>query len=185
MMNSCSSQHEKKEALQETVSPDSAMIHQALIERGGYLVNTFGCNDCHTPKTMGERGPEFVADRILSGYPADRQLKKVDMSALKNGWVLFNEDLTQAVGPWGISFSANLTSDESGIGLWTEDQFKKALTQGKFNGLDGGRMLLPPMPWQNFMNMKDEDVKAIFYYLKSIKPVRNIVPAPIPPQEIK
>jgi hypothetical protein len=71
--------------------------------------------------------------------------------ALQNGWSLFNEDLTAGVGPWGVSFAANITSDDSGIGTWSLEQFKRALTEGKYQGLEGGRMLLPPMPWFNFL----------------------------------
>jgi hypothetical protein len=84
---------------------------------------------------------------------------------------------------WGSS-EAYLTPDETGIGNWTEEQFKKALTQGKYKGLDGGRMLLPPMPWVNYTKMADADVKAIFAYLKSIKPVNNLVPQPISPENM-
>lgn len=98
-------------------------------------------------------------------------------------WVLFSEDLTVAVGPWGMSFSANLTpDDQTGIGLWTEDVFIKALRSGKHMG--AGRPILPPMPWFNLVNANDEDLKAIFAYLKSLPPVKNPVPAPIPPDEL-
>jgi hypothetical protein len=122
---------------------------------------------------------------MLSGTPGDRPTGEVSTDALQKGWGLFNSDLTSFVGPWGQSFGANITSDETGIGTWTEQQFKKALTEGKFKGIDGSRMLLPPMPWQNWTNMKDEDLKAIYLYLKSTPPVRNIVPAAIPPESLK
>jgi len=147
-------------------------------------VTTIGCNDCHSPKRMGERGPEVIPELLLSGYPGDRPVPKASADALKSGWGLLNSDFTSFVGPWGESFAGNITPDQTGIGNWTEEQFKKALTQGKFKGIDGGRMLLPPMPWQNWTNLKDEDVKAIYAYLKSIPPVRNIVPAPIPPESL-
>jgi mono/diheme cytochrome c family protein len=152
-----------------------------IIKRGAYLVAITGCNDCHSPKKMGAQGPEIVPELQLSGYPAKRPLGKISQEAIKNGWTLFNGDLTLAIGPWGATFAANITSDATGIGNWSEEQFKKALTQGKYKGLDGGRMLLPPMPWVNYTTMKDEDIKAIFQYLKSTKPVNNIVPAPLPP----
>ena len=80
--------------------------------------------------------------------------------------------------PGVVSFAGNLTSDETGIGNWTEEQFKKAITQGKYKGLDNSRPLLPPMPWPQFSMLNDADVKAIYTYLKSTKPVRNVVPAP-------
>ena len=160
---------------------DQTMSNEDLIKKGEYLVTTIGCNDCHSPKRMGERGPEVIPELMLSGYPGDRPVQKASADALKKGWGMFNADLTSFIGPWGESFAGNLTSDPTGIGNWTEEQFKKALTQGKFKGIDGGRMLLPPMPWTNWANLKDEDVVAIFLYLKSTPPVRNIVPAPITP----
>lgn len=136
-----------------------------------------GCDDCHSPKIMGARGPKLDVQKRLSGYPSDRPLLKADANHLNNGWLLFSEDLTVAAGPWGVSFSANITSDSTGIGNWSEEQFRKALTQGKYKGLDSARMLLPPMPWPNYRTLKDQDVKAIFAFLKSTKPIKNIVPA--------
>ena len=158
---------------------------EQLVKRGEYLVRLMGCNDCHSPKTMGPQGPSVIQELMLSGYPADRELPKVDQAALKNGWMLMNEDQTAAVGPWGISFAANLTSDQTGIGNWTEENFRRALKEGKYKGLEGTRTLLPPMPWTNFTNISDDDVAAIFAYLKSTKPVRNAVPMAVPPDEVK
>lgn len=153
-----------------------------LVARGEYLVGIMGCNDCHSPKLMGPQGPYPDPDRLLSGHPANEPTPPVDATANK-GWMLFAMDLTAAVGPWGTSYSANLTSDETGIGNWTEEQFKRALTKGLYKGIEGSRPLLPPMPWQNFRNIKDEDVHAIFTYLRSTKPVKNVVPAPLPPAQ--
>jgi len=150
-----------------------------LVERGKYLVETMGCHDCHSPKLMGPQGPYPDPDRLLSGHPAGTQLPPMPKD--NAGWALMSMDLTAAVGPWGTSFSANLTSDESGIGTWTEEQFKRAITKGLYKGLEGSRPLLPPMPWQNLQNLKDEDIHAMFTYLKSTKPVANVVPAPVPP----
>lgn len=154
------------------------------VKRGEYLVRIAGCNDCHSPKKMGAHGPDIIPETMLSGYPADRPLVKFDNKLIKEGFAQFYPDNTAAAGPWGVSFASNLTPDETGIGNWTEDQFKKALTQGKSKGLDGGRMLLPPMPWTNFTTMSDVDVKAVFAYLKSIKPVKNLVPQPITPDKM-
>jgi hypothetical protein len=152
-----------------SISPDS------LVKRGAYLVSIMGCNDCHTPKKMGPNGPEFDTDRTLSGHPADMPVAKFDTGTAKN-WILFNQILTNYVGPWGISYSANLTPDSTGIGSWTEAQFFKAIREGKYKGLDNTRPLLPPMPWQEYRNATDEDLKAVFAYLKSNKPIRNVVP---------
>jgi hypothetical protein len=158
--------------------------HEEIVKQGEYLVGIMGCNDCHSPKQVGERGPEIIPELMLSGYPSDRPIVKFDSKMIKDGFGMFYPDLTAAAGPWGISFAANLTPDETGIGNWTEEQFKKAMKEGKAKGLENGRMLLPPMPWTNFTQLRDEDAHAIFTYLKSIKPVSNIVPAPIGPDNI-
>lgn len=152
---------------------------QTPVQRGEYLVNTMGCDDCHSPKSMGPKGPTVIADLRLSGYPQDRPIVKPDPATLKQGFLVFGPDLCQAAGPWGISFSANLTADSTGIGTWSEDQFIKAIREGKSKGLDNTRPLLPPMPWPNFAKLTDDDLKAVFAFLKSTKPVRNLVPAPV------
>lgn len=171
---------------QQTNSSDSgtALSGEELIKRGEYLVTTMGCNDCHSPKKMGPNGPEIIPELLLSGYPAERPIMKFDTTWTNKGFSIFYPDLTASAGPWGVSFAGNLTPDVTGIGTWTEEQFKKAITEGKFKGLDGSRMLLPPMPWTNLTVLKDPDIKAIFAYLKSIPPVHNVVPAPIPPNEM-
>jgi hypothetical protein len=164
-----------------TSSGGKVMTHADTVQRGAFLVETLGCNDCHSAKRMTASGPEIIPELMLSGYPADSKLPGQDKNALKKGWLLFAPDLTAAAGPWGVSFAGNLTPDPSGIGLWPYENFKRALTQGKFKGIEGSRTLLPPMPWQNYVNLPDEDVRAIFTYLKSIKPVQNLVPAALPP----
>jgi hypothetical protein len=153
----------------ETMSPDS------LVKRGAYLVKMMGCNDCHSPKIMSPQGPVPDPERLLSGHPANIPVAKFDTGTAKS-WILFNGMLTNYVGPWGISFSANITSDSTGIGTWTEQQFFKAIREGKYLGLDNTRPLLPPMPWTEYRNASDDDLKAIFAFLKSTKPVKNIVP---------
>lgn len=155
-----------------TISNDS------LIKRGSYLVNAIGCDDCHSPKQMGAHGPEIIPELRFSGYPSKRPLAPVDSNVIKNGWVMLGPDLTNAVGPWGVSFAGNISSDETGIGNWSEKQFFKVLREGKYKGLDGSRDLLPPMPWFVYKNLSDDDIRSIFAYLKSSKPVENIVPAP-------
>jgi mono/diheme cytochrome c family protein len=152
------------------------------IAKGEYLVTVLGCNDCHSPKVMTTMGPVPDTLRLLSGHPADEQLAAYEKEILKS-YVLFNMNSTAAVGPWGTSFAANLTPDQTGIGNWTEEQFIKAMKEGKWKGLENSRNLLPPMPWQGYSQMPDEDLKAIFAYLKSIKPVNNPVPMAIPPVE--
>jgi hypothetical protein len=161
--------------------PESGQISDTeLIGRGAYLVEISGCNDCHTPKKMTPNGPMPDKTLLLSGHPQDVQLPAIDTSKIGPGkWVLMNEHLTAFVGPWGLSFSANLTPDEqTGIGLWTEENFINALRTGKHMGM--GRPILPPMPWFNLANAKEQDLKAIYAYLKSIKPINNLVPGARP-----
>jgi len=178
---SCSNNQKSGENNANTTQADS---HENMVKRGEYLVAIMGCNDCHSPKKMGPNGPEIIPELLLSGYPSDRPIVKFDNPMIKQGFGMFYPDLTAAAGPWGVSFAGNLTPDQTGIGTWTEEQFKKAVTQGKFKGLDGTRMLLPPMPWEGFSNLTDDDVSAIFAYLKSLKPVKNVVPAAIAPGEM-
>jgi hypothetical protein len=162
-------------------TPANAQLQEGaderLVREGEYLVTISGCNDCHSPKVLGPRGPEIDSSLMLSGYPSSRPVPEWPMAAIAKGLVIVNFDLTAAMGPWGMSFAPNITSDQTGIGSWTEQQFSNALTHGKLKGLDGARLLFPPMPWQNFKNMTQRDVKAIFFYLKSIKPVHNVAPA--------
>jgi hypothetical protein len=99
--------------------------------------------------------------------------------------MLFNPDLTSVVGPWGVSFSANITSDGTGIGNWTESNFITAIRTGKIKGNASGRSILPPMPWFNYKNMTDEDLKSILAYLKTTVPVKNLVPQPIGPEGLQ
>jgi len=93
--------------------------------------------------------------------------------------VLFAPDLTAAVGPWGITYAANITSDQTGIGNWKEENFIRAIREGVSKGLAGNRPLLPPMPWPSLRKLTDEDLTSIFVYLKTTKPVNNAVPAPV------
>lgn len=169
----CSNSASKEKPQVEILSESDKIL------RGQYLVNGIGCDDCHSPKRMGPHGPEIIPELRLSGYPADRPVGQVNIDAVKNGWALFGPDLTNAVGPWGMSFAANLTPDETGIKNWTEHNFLTAIKHGKLKGLENSRSLLPPMPWEMYKNLTDEDLKSIFAYLKSLPAVPNLVPAPI------
>ena len=168
---SCDNQKENKTTVQ-------AISNDSLVKRGAYLVNSIGCDDCHSPKKMGPHGPEIIAETRFGGYPADRPIAKVDTSVIGNGWMMLGGDLTNAVGPWGMSFAGNISSDETGIGNWSEQQFITALRKGKLKGLEGSRDLLPPMPWFVYKNLTDDDLRSIYAYLKTTKPVKNVVPAP-------
>jgi hypothetical protein len=153
---------------------------QKLVSRGKYLVNAVGCNDCHTPFKMGPKGPEPDMTRFLSGHPQDMALPPAPVPA-PGPWIgAFAATMTAWSGPWGVSFTRNLTPDkESGLGDWTEANFIATFRTGKRMGK--GRDILPPMPIPAFKNMTDSDLKSIFAYLKTIPVVKNKVPEPIPP----
>ena len=169
----------------ESKSSPKVMTETEKIKRGEYLVNSIGCDDCHSPKKMGPNGPEIIAEKRFSGFNSDKPLPTVNTSEVKKGWMLFAPDLTSAVGAWGQSYAANISSDATGIGNWKEEQFIKAIREGKSKGLDGTRPLLPPMPWFVYKNMSDDDLKSIFAYLKTTNPVRNVVPQPKALSELK
>jgi len=144
----------------------------ALVDRGRYLATIGGCGDCHTPKTASM---EPDASRLLSGAPADAPAPSAPN---KPGEVVSSSGSTAFHGPWGISYAANLTPDpETGIAKdYTEQSFIQALRTGK--SPDGGS-ILPPMPWQNYSTMTDDDLKALWAYLQSLKPVKNQVKPPV------
>ena len=167
-------------ATAEAAPEDSS---QSAVERGQYLVTVAGCNDCHTPFKMGPKGPVPDMSRMLSGHP--ESLRMPPAPAAQGPWIWSGAATNTAfAGPWGVSYAINLTPDENtGIGVWSEDTFVKTLRTGRHWGV--ARPILPPMPWQNYSRMSDEDLKAIYAYLRSIPSVHNRVPeavvAPPPP----
>lgn len=153
---------------------------QSPVDRGEYLVKTMGCADCHTPLRLGPNGPERDPERHLAGHP--ETLVMPAAPALPDGpWqAVAAATLTAWSGPWGTSFTANLTPDrDTGLGTWSVATFKQALRTGRHMGR--GRPILPPMPIEFFRNLNDADLEAIFAYLQSIPAIRNRVPEPIPP----
>jgi cytochrome c553 len=144
----------------------------AVVQRGWYLATVGGCGDCHTPKTASM---EPDTTRLLSGAPSNAPAPSKPNKA---GEVVSSAGSTAFRGPWGISYAANLTPDpETGIAKeYTEALFVQALRTGKTP--DGGS-ILPPMPWQNYAKMTDDDLKALWAYLQSLKPVKNKVKPPV------
>ncbi len=160
--------------------PQPIVAVQSPVERGKYLVTIGSCNDCHTPWKLGEKGPEPDMTRMLSGHPETMRLPTPP--ALPPGPWGFAGALTMTawVGPWGISYTSNLTPDpETGIGALSEENFIKAMRTGRHYG--GGREILPPMPWNWIGKMTDEDLKAVYAYLNTVPPIKNRVPDPVPP----
>jgi mono/diheme cytochrome c family protein len=148
--------------------------------RGQYLVNTSGCIDCHTPFKLGPKGPEPDMSRHLSGHPEG--LRMPPPPALPEGpWLVISSATNTAfAGPWGVSFTANLTPDpDTGLGLWSARDFRQTIRTGRHLGR--GRELLPPMPVPVYNHFTDADLDAVFAYLQTLPPVRNKVPEPLPP----
>jgi cytochrome c553 len=172
----CTRESQNKQNTITQITSDST----SMVTRGEYLVSVCGCNDCHSPKKMTANGPIPDLAFLMSGHPAGLALDKFDAETATK-WLLFTFSGTATKGPWGVSFAANISPDVTGIGTWTEAQFISALKYGNYRGVEGARKLLPPMPWTNYSKMTDDDAKAIFAYLKTLKPVKNIVPEPIAP----
>jgi cytochrome c oxidase cbb3-type subunit 2 len=124
------------------------------IRRGEYLVKTMGCGDCHTPI---EANGKHVRELLFAGGAK---------------WSL-EPFLAEVVTP-------NLTSDkETGLGNWTDEKIKLALTKGIRR--DGSRMLPFPMPWTAYASLKEDDLNAMIAYLRTIPPVYNKIPTPEKP----
>jgi mono/diheme cytochrome c family protein len=123
------------------------------VEKGKYLVTIAGCLGCHTN--------------------LDRKLLAFKKDSLFAGGQLSNKP-----GNNFIVNSANITPDTTtGIGLWTEEMFLAKFQHyrdkesynynpGKYNS---------EMPWTIFANMTDDDIKSIYRYLRTIKPIKNKV----------
>jgi len=169
-------------AMAALVLPAWAMAQGGDVALGKYLVETSGCHDCHTPWHMGANGPEPDMSRALSGHPQEIVISAPGkmpepfiggMTATNTAWT----------GPWGVSFTPNLTPDPE-TGIWremSEDQFIQALRTGRHLGQ--GRPILPPMPWLPYGQKTDDDLKAIYAYLQTIPPIKNKVPDPLPPAQ--
>jgi len=154
----------------------------AQVKRGEYIVTTGLCHDCHTPLVMGPGGPAPDMTRALSGHPQDMAIKAP--APASGPWMgSFAPTLTAWSGPWGVSFTANLTPDpETGrLNDFTEEQFVQTMRTGRHKGQ--GREILPPMPWPFIGKMTDDDLKAVFAYLRQVTPIKNKVPDPLPPAQ--
>lgn len=119
---------------------------------GKYLTNIAACGDCHTP---AEKGTPLPGMDFAGGF----EFKSEMMGTVR---------------------SANITPDpNTGIGNWTEDQFvtrfKSYLpdSNGYIPAQKGGKQTV--MPWTMYAGMEEEDLRAIYQYLRTINPVKNRV----------
>jgi mono/diheme cytochrome c family protein len=157
----------------------AAPADASKVKRGEYLVTIMACADCHTPMKMGDKGPEPDLALRFAGHP--QALVMPPAPAAQGPWLWSGAATNTAfAGPWGVSFSANLTSDpETGLGKWTEATFIQALRTGRHEGQ--GRPILPPMPAAMYGKATDEDLGAVFAYLQTLPAIRNRVPQVIEP----
>jgi mono/diheme cytochrome c family protein len=108
------------------------------VKKGFYLATIAHCMECHTP--MGPRGREFDSKLGAGGFDFP--------------------------GPWGVSTSRNITSSkEKGIGAWTDDEIKRAITQGISRD---GSHLKPPMGFQYYATVTPDDLDAIVAWLRTV-----------------
>ena len=144
----------------------------ASVDRGKYLVNITGCHDCHSPKSQG-MSPDPA--RLLSGRPSTTK-----MPTKADGEIHTSLDLTAWWGPWGQTVASNLTPDTA-TGLpsrgYNEKTFIQTMRTGK---KPNGTAVMPPMPVEVYQNLTDDDLRSIWMYLATLKPVRNAVLAGIP-----
>jgi hypothetical protein len=180
----CNSASDEKKEQGSTTPETKTMTKEEMIKHGDYIVTTGSCNDCHSPKIMTKMGPMPDSTRLLSGHPASDPLPPINLNSLKPGnWMSMAADITAFVGPWGISYTANLTPDSAtGIGAWSEATFINTIRSGKHLG--NGRDILPPMPWPFVAKLTDDDLKSVYAYLMSLPPVSNKVPAPVSPPDV-
>ena len=174
-------------ALAKTAKPakDSKPAKEDPVARGRYLVSFGGCNDCHTPlvfnKDLGMPVPDM--SRMLSGHPVGgpEPQGKVDP---KTDLGFIGADFTTFKLPFGTVYTANLTSDkETGLGNWTEEMFVNAMRKGLHMGAEG-RPILPPMPWTDLRSLTDDDLKAVFAFLRTVPAVHNPVSDPKVPKPV-
>jgi cytochrome c553 len=139
----------------------------ASVDRGKYLVSITGCHDCHSPKTQGMT-PDPA--RLLSGRPSTTK-----MPSKADSEIHASLDFTAFYGPWGQTVASNLTPDPA-TGLpgrgYNEKTFIQAMRTGK---KPNGTAMQPPMPVEVYQNLSDDDLRSIWMYLQTLKPIRNAV----------
>ncbi len=129
------------------------------VERGAYLIELLGCGSCHTNGAF-DGAPEL--DKALAG---------------SNTGIAFSNPVGDRYP--GVIYPSNITPDpKTGIGDWSDRQIANAIRAGI--GRHGGRRIVS-MPWQGYSKLTDDDVDAMVSYLRSIKPIRNTVPAEVSP----
>ena len=149
--SSCKNSDTKSES-KESTQEDTA---SARLARGKYLFNNVaGCVDCHSKRDFTKySGPVVPGTEGGGGFVFDQKLAGIP----------------------GTLYSKNITPDnETGIGTWTDDEVLRALTHGISKN---GDTLFPIMPYPNFNRMAKEDLLSIIAYMRTLKPIKNAIPA--------
>jgi hypothetical protein len=143
------------------------------IARGKYLVTAMACGDCHTPH---DQTGQPIKALELSGHPEKAPLPSWEPEMLSKGAVAtMAPTLTAFAGPFGVSVAPNLTPDpETGLVVSVEGLIAswKSGNHWKYN-----RPVQPPMPIEHYKELEETDVRAIYAYLQSLPPVKNMAPA--------
>lgn len=146
-----------------TLKPARAQTDEELIARGRYIATAIqGCG-CHTrEKADGSKDEAWH----YAGAPNPPPPAGPPANA---GWTSPR---------WKRIYARNITPDrETGIGNWTESNFIRAMRTGL---TPDGRVLDAQMPWEAFQKVTDRDLKSLWAYLKTIKPIKNKAPDGIP-----
>ena len=116
------------------------------VERGRYLVQVAGCNDCHTPGYIMAEGRVPEKDWLIGE---------------RLGWR----------GPWGTTYAVNLRLALNDL---SEEQWLLKAKVGQFR---------PPMPWFNLHAMTEDDLRAIYHFVRALGPAGEPAPAYVPPDK--
>jgi mono/diheme cytochrome c family protein len=164
----CAPQRDPGESVQPAVRPARAASLASEKDRGAYLAQLGECRGCHTTTTRDgrpERGMEFGGGRRF----------RIE----KGAGIEFGPDPAftpgaqrATAGEAGLVASANITPDPSGIAFYTREVFIQTIRTGHVAGV---RRLSAAMPWVFFRTMTDDDLGAIFAYLRTLAPVRHRV----------
>ena len=113
--------------------------------------------------------------RFLAGHPESLVMPPPPATG-DSPWVWHGAATNTAfAGPWGTSYAINLPpAAATGIGSWTAELFVTAIRTGKHWGQS--RPILPPMPWSAYAQLTDDDLKAVYAYLRTVPPIRNQAP---------
>lgn len=139
------------------------MTEEEMLERGEYLSHIGACVSCHTP--MKE---EYLTEDITLEQLQDIGWRFEDTQDLDDQLMAGGREFP--LGPFGVLVSPNLTSDDTGLGDWTDEEIEAALRIGVNRD---GRRLFPLMPYANFFNWAESDMKALIMYLRTLPAVEN------------